>query len=56
VTDVGTFRLQQRLLYIANALVDQFIGLEETDDDVWSIHFNSVLLVALDKRDVLIRG
>jgi hypothetical protein len=31
VTDAGTFRFQQRLLYIANALVDQHIGLEETD-------------------------
>jgi putative transposase len=38
VTDAGTFRFQHRLLYIANALVDQWIGLEETDDGVWSIY------------------
>jgi hypothetical protein len=37
VTDAGTFRFQQRLLYIANALVDQHIGLEETDD-AWAIY------------------
>jgi hypothetical protein len=56
VTDAGTFRFQQRLLYIANALVDQYIGLEETDDGVWSIYFTTVLLATLDERDFLIRG
>ena len=39
VTDAGTFRFQHRLLYIANALVNQHIGLEETDDGVWAIYF-----------------
>jgi hypothetical protein len=56
VTDAGTFRFQHRLLYIANALVDQWIGLEETDDGVWSIYFNAVLLATLDERDFVIRG
>jgi hypothetical protein len=42
VTDAGTFRFQQRLVYIANALVNQHIGLEETDDGVWAIYFNTV--------------
>jgi putative transposase len=56
VTDAGTFRFQQRLLYIANGLVDQFIGLEETGDGVWSIYFNAVLIATLDERDYIIRG
>ena len=56
VTDAGTFRFQQRLLYIANALVNQHIGLEETDDGVWAIYFNTVLLATLDERDFVIRG
>jgi putative transposase len=56
VTDAGTFRFQHRLLYIANALVDQWIGLEETDDGVWSIYFNTVLIATLDERDFVIRG
>lgn len=51
VTDAGTFRFQQRLLYIANALVDRHIGLEETDDGVWAIYFNRVLIATLDERD-----
>jgi putative transposase len=56
VTDAGTFRFQHRLLYIANALVDQHIGLEETDDGVWSIYFNTVLIATLDEREYIIRG
>jgi transposase InsO family protein len=56
VTDAGTFRFHRRLLYIANSLVDQHIGLEETDDGIWSIYFHTVLLATLDERDYIIRG
>lgn len=56
VTDAGTFRFRQRLLYIANSLVDQHIGLEETDDGVWAIYFNTVLIATLNERDYIIRG
>jgi hypothetical protein len=52
----GTFRFQQQLLYIANALVNQHIGLEETDDGVWAIYFNTVLVATLDERDFVIGG
>jgi len=40
VTTGGTFRFRHWLLYLANAMVDQHIGLEETDDGIWAIHFN----------------
>jgi hypothetical protein len=56
VTTGGTFRFQRKLLYIANALVDQAIGLEETDDGAWAIYFNTVLLGTLNERDYIIRG
>ena len=52
----GTFRFQNRLLYLANAMVDQQIGLEETDDGIWAIHFNNVLLAIFDERDYIING
>jgi hypothetical protein len=38
------------------ALVHQHIGLEETDDGVWAIYFNTVLLATLDERDFVTRG
>lgn len=56
VTTGGTFRFQNRLLYLANAMVDQHIGLEETDDGIWAIHFNTVLLATFDERDYIITG
>jgi transposase InsO family protein len=56
VTTGGTFRFQNRLLYLARAMVDQTIGLEETDDGVWAIHFNTVLLATFDERDYIITG
>jgi putative transposase len=56
ITTGGTFRFQQRLLYLANAMVDQQIGLEETDDGIWAIHFNNVLLATFDERDYIITG
>lgn len=56
ITTGGTFRFQHKLLYLANAMVDQRIGLEETDDGIWAIHFNTVLLATFDERDYIITG
>ncbi len=56
ITTGGTFRFRSRLLYLANAMVDQLIGLEETDDGIWSIYFNSILLATFDERDYIITG
>jgi len=55
VTNAGTFRLKHRLLFIANALKQHHIGLEEVDDGIWSIYFCRVLLARLDERDFIIR-
>ena len=56
ITDAGTFRFHKYLLHPANALVDQHIGLAETDDGVCSIYFTTVLRATLDERDYIIRG
>jgi transposase InsO family protein len=56
ITTGGTFRFQHKLLYLANAMVDQHIGVEETDDGIWAIHFNTVLLATFDERDYIITG
>ncbi len=56
VTNAGTFRFKDRLLFIANALKSHHIGLEETGDGVWSIYLGPVLLARLDERDHVIRG
>jgi len=56
VTNAGTFRLKHKLLFIANALKQHHIGLEEIEDGIWSIYFNRVLLARLDERDFILRG
>jgi transposase InsO family protein len=56
ITTGGTFRFQHRLLFIASSLTHHHIGLDETDDGIWSIYFNTVLLAKLDERDYIIRG
>ena len=56
ITTAGTFRFCKRLIYVATALINQRIGLEETDDGVWSIYFHSVLLATLDERDCIIQS
>lgn len=56
ITNAGTFRFKHRLLFIANALKQHHIGLEEVADGIWSIYFGRVLLARLDERDYIIRG
>jgi hypothetical protein len=55
ITTGRTVRFQPKLL-LANAMVDQHIGFEETDDGIWGIHFNTVLLATSDERDDIIAG
>ena len=55
VTNAGTFRLKHKLLFIANALKQHHLGLDETDDGIWSIYFGTVLLAKVDERDMVIR-
>jgi transposase InsO family protein len=56
INTAGTFRFRDRLLYLANALVDQQVGLEETEDGIWAIYLHTVLLATFDERDYIIRG
>jgi hypothetical protein len=50
------FRLHHRPIFISEALIDEYIGLEETDDGVWSVYFFDVLLGRLSERDYKVRG
>ena len=51
VSRAGTFRFQKRQLFLSDTLLEEEIGLEESDDGVWSIYFYDVLLARLDERD-----
>ena len=55
ITNAGTFRLKHKLLFLANPLEQQLIGLDETADGIWSISFGMILLGKVDERDMIIR-
>jgi transposase InsO family protein len=55
VSRAGTFRFQTRQLFLSDTLLEEDIGLEETDDGIWSIYFFDVLLARLDERDFRLR-
>jgi hypothetical protein len=56
ITTAGTFKFGKRLLYVAKALTNEPVGLEETDDGFWSIYFHTVLLATFDERDYIIQS
>ena len=51
VCDAGTFRFKGERIFITQAPEHQCIGLEETDDGVWSIYFYDSLLARVDEQN-----
>ena len=56
VTNAGAIRFKTRLLFLATALKQHLVGLEEVDDGRWSIYFCNVLLARVDERDYILRA
>jgi transposase InsO family protein len=56
VTNAGTIRFQNRLLFLANALKQHHVGLEATADGIWSLYLGAVLLGKIDERDMQVYG
>jgi hypothetical protein len=56
VTNAGTIRFKDRLLFLANALKQHHVGLEETGDGVWSLYLGPVLLGRIDERTMTVHG
>ena len=56
VTNAGTIRFRDRLLFLANALKGHHVGLDETAAGVWSLHPGAVLLGRIDERTMTVHG
>jgi putative transposase len=56
VTNAGTIRFQDRLLFLANALKQHHIGLEESDDGIWSLYLGAVLFGKIDETTMRVYG
>lgn len=56
VSHAGTFRLKAKQPFLSNALSDEYIGLEEVRDGIWSIVYYETLLGRIDERNRKITG
>jgi putative transposase len=56
VTHAGTIRFQHKLLFLANALKEHRIGLEESADGIWSLYLGVVLLGKIDEATMKVYG
>ena len=51
VGSAGTIGFRGRQIFLSRALADEHVGLEESGDGVWSVHFSNVLLGRFSERD-----
>jgi putative transposase len=56
VTHAGTIRFKHKLLFLANALKEHHVGLEESADGVWSLYLGPVLLGKIDETTMKVYG
>lgn len=52
----GGVRWHNHWVNVSHVLAEEYVGLEEVDDGVWSVYFGPVLLGRFDERDLRIRG
>ena len=51
VSKNGGIRWKKGWVNISHSLLEEYVGLEEVDDGIWSVHFGSVLLGRINERD-----
>src|SRR5205085_4232003 len=56
VTSAGTIRFKHKLLFLASSLHTHHVGLEESEDGVWSLYLGQVLLGHIDERTMTVSG
>ena len=52
----GTFRLLSGQYFLSNALKGEDVGLEEVDDEIWSIVYYNTILGRIDLQTGRITG
>ena len=55
VSNAGCFRFKKQVVFLSQALKQEWIGLEEIADGLWSVHFYDVLLARLDERSFILQ-
>jgi transposase InsO family protein len=52
----GGVRWHNRWVNVSHVLAEEYVGLEEVADGIWSVYFGPVLLGRFDERDLRIHG
>ena len=52
VSNAGCVRFNSHVLFISQAIKQEWIGLEEVDNGIWSVYFYDVLLARLDEKEM----
>jgi putative transposase len=52
VSNAGCIRFKTHVLFVSQAIKQEWIGLDEVDNGVWSVYFYDVLLARLDEREM----
>jgi putative transposase len=47
----GGIRWRRGWLNVSHPLIDEYVGLEEVDDEIWDLYFGSMLLGRFDERE-----
>jgi putative transposase len=56
VSTNGGIRWHHRWVNVSHVLAEEYVGLEEVADEVWSVFFGPLLLGRLDERDYRLHG
>lgn len=52
VSNAGCIRFKKQVVFISQAIHQDWIGLEEVDNGIWSVYFYDVLLARLDEQEM----
>jgi transposase InsO family protein len=55
VSNAGCFRFKTQVVFLSQALKQEWIALDEIDDRLWSVYFYDVLLARLDERTMTLQ-
>ena len=55
VSNAGCFRFKKQVVFLSQALKQDWIALEEVEDGIWSVYFYDVLLARLDERKMTLQ-
>jgi hypothetical protein len=56
ISTFGAFRFHSKQIFLSNALVHDYIGLEEIEDDIWNIVYYNTVLGRLNRKTGKITG